>query len=189
MGEGYLTTVLVGATPAVIGAVVAFIFGWRRKQRKAVSQRQDEEQEEKKWAKENDEIKPDNVLWKQYIVFIDLFKFYVDITWKGTTWFYAITGAILVYYFDHLSDNNPYLSYSLALPIALSFGLAAIYHRGLRETHDLNRKLKYISEHLHLPGKPHVDILARFLRVARLLYLFIGSSLLIVILLSFFSFP
>jgi hypothetical protein len=30
-------------------------------------------------------IDPDNFLWKQYTVYVDLFKFYVDIAWKSTT--------------------------------------------------------------------------------------------------------
>jgi hypothetical protein len=138
-------------------------------------------------ADKTKKIEPDNLLWKQYIVFADLFKFYVDITWKATTWFYAITGAILVYYFDHVGDNNPFLRYSLVLPIALSFGLFTIYHRGRRETRELDDDLWYIAEQLELPGKPHVDILERFLWIGGLLFLFTGVGLLIVFLLSFAS--
>jgi hypothetical protein len=136
-------------------------------------------------ADESKEITPDNLLWKQYVVYADLFKFYVDITWKATTWFYAITGAILVYYFDHVGDDNPFLRYSLVLPIALSFGLFTIYLRGLREVQELDDNLWYIAQKLKLPGKPHVDILGRFLRVGGLLYLFTGVGLLVVFLLSF----
>jgi hypothetical protein len=136
-------------------------------------------------ADKTEEIPPDNLLWKQYIVFADLFKFYVDITWKATTWFYAITGAILVYYFDHVGENDPYLRYSLFLPIALSFGLATIYYRGRRETRELDGDLWYIAEKLKLPGKPHVDILERFLRIGALLFLLTGVALLVVFLLSF----
>src|SRR5688500_5108469 len=86
------------------------------------------------FAKEKDTIDPDNLLWKQYLVYVDLFKFYVDVTWKATTWFYAITGAILVYYFDHISDENLFLRYALLLPILLSVGFSLMYGRGLRET-------------------------------------------------------
>jgi hypothetical protein len=41
-------------------------------------------------ADETSEIKPDNLLWKQYVVYADLFEFYVDI------------------YFDHAGGNNPF---------------------------------------------------------------------------------
>lgn len=132
-------------------------------------------------------IDPDNLLWKQYTIYADLFKFYVDIAWKATTWFYVITGAILVYYFDHIRDGNIYLRYSLILPILLSLALSVIYTRGIRETDDLDHQLEYIRGELKLPGKPHVDILARFLGAARLLFLSVGLGLLAVFLLSFSS--
>jgi hypothetical protein len=57
---------------------------------------------EEHWATKSDNLKPDNLLWKEYNISTDLFEFYVDTTLKATTWFYASTGAILVYYFDHI---------------------------------------------------------------------------------------
>lgn len=137
------------------------------------------------WADETAKVTDDNLLWRQYTVYVDLFKFYVDIAWKSTTWFYAITGAILAYYFSHIQDDNPYLRYALGLPIILSFGFAFIYHRGNRQTEDLEDKLEYIRERLKLPGKPHVDFLEKFLEVGRLLFVLVGLSILVVFLLSF----
>jgi hypothetical protein len=140
---------------------------------------------EDNWADETAKLSDDNLLWKQYAIYVDLFKFYVDITWKSSTWFYAITGAILAYYFSHIQDNNPLLRYALVLPIILSLGFAFIYDRGSRQTEDLENKLKYIRERLRLPGKPHVDFLEKFLEVCRLLFVFVGLSILVVFLLSF----
>ena len=137
------------------------------------------------WANKLAEIKPDSLLWKQYIVYVDLFKFYVDITWKATTWFYAITGAILVYYFAHADDNNPFLRWSLVLPIILSFGLFRIYRRGINQTKDLNEKLTYIRQKLNLPGKPHISVLENFLRVGCILFLLVGYGLVILFVVSF----
>jgi hypothetical protein len=140
-------------------------------------------------ATEGKNLDPDNLLWKQYLVYVDLFKFYVDITWKATTWFYVITGAILVYYFDHISDENLFLRYSLFLPFILSLGFFLIYGRGLRETLELETDLQYIAEHLELPGKPHVDILGRFLIAASVLFLLTALGLLYVFWLSFSTVP
>ena len=143
------------------------------------------EDTEGNWADETAKLGDDNLLWKQYAIYVDLFKFYVDITWKSSTWFYAITGAILAYYFNHVEDNNPLLRYALVLPIILSLGLAFIYDRGNRQTEDLEKKLEYIRERLRLPGKPHVDFLEKFLEVCRLLFVIVGLSILVVFLLSF----
>ena len=139
------------------------------------------------WADETVEISPDNLLWKQYTVYVDLFKFYVDMTWKGSTWFYAITGAILTYYFGHIPDNNPLLRYTLILPILLSFGLAFIFHRGVQETKDLDEKLEYIRKRLKLAGKPHIDVLEIFLKLGRLLFLLVGLAVFAVFFLSFIA--
>ena len=140
-------------------------------------------------ATEGKNLNPDNLLWKQYLVYVDLFKFYVDITWKATTWFYVITGAILVYYFDHIGGENLFLRYSLFLPFILSLGFSLIYGRGLRETLELENNLEYIAEHLELPGKPHVDVLGRFLMAACVLFLLTALGLLFIFWLSFSTEP
>jgi len=66
------------------------------------------EGEEGGWADETARVADDNLLWKQYAIYVDLFKFYVDITWKSSTWFYAITGAILTYYFGQIRTTLSY---------------------------------------------------------------------------------
>jgi hypothetical protein len=40
---------------------------------------------EEHWAKKSDNLEPDNLLWKQYNIYTDLFEFYVDTTLKATT--------------------------------------------------------------------------------------------------------
>lgn len=139
---------------------------------------------EEHWATKSDNLEPDNLLWKQYTVYTDLFKFYVDITWKVITWFYAITGAILVYYFDHVK-NNSYLRYSLLLPAVLSFGFYRIFSFGARQNKDLARWLNYIRAQLNLPGRPHVEVLDQFLELSSKLFLIVMLGLVVIFVLSF----
>jgi hypothetical protein len=40
---------------------------------------------ENSWAKKSDNLEEDNLLWKQYNVYTDLFKFYVNTTWQVIT--------------------------------------------------------------------------------------------------------
>ena|SRR3712207_3729275 len=125
-------------------------------------------------------IDPDNFLWKQYIVYVDLFKFYVDVAWKSTTWFYAITGAILVYYFNNANAANPFLQYALLLPIVLSFALCVMYSLGAFQTKDLEERLAYICKELGLVGRPHVNVLRFFLVGSGVLCFGVGSAILFV---------
>jgi hypothetical protein len=125
-------------------------------------------------------IDPDNFLWKQYTVYVDLFKFYVDIAWKSTTWYYAITGAILAYYFNNADTVNPFLQYSLLLPIVLSFALCAMYSLGALQTKDLEERMDYICGNLELTGRPHVNVLRFFLVGGGTLCFVVGSAILFV---------
>jgi hypothetical protein len=34
------------------------------------------------WASASDEISDDNLLWRQYVLFVDLYRYYIDLIWK-----------------------------------------------------------------------------------------------------------
>ena len=139
------------------------------------------------WATKPDNLDSDNLLWKQYNTYVDIFKFYVNITWQVITWFYAITGAILVYYFDHVKDNS-YLRYALVLPAILSFGFFQVFSFGAQQNKDLVRWLNYIRAQLSLPGRPHIEVLDKFLESSSQLFLLVSLSLVVLFVLSFTSF-
>lgn len=42
----------------------------------------------------------DEILWKQYALHVDLYKFYLDLGVKVNAFYYAVTGSILTYYFQ-----------------------------------------------------------------------------------------
>ncbi|ABW32539.1 hypothetical protein [Acaryochloris marina] len=138
------------------------------------------------WIDREHELPEDNTLWKQYEIYIDIFKFYLDTTWKVVTWFYAITGAILVYYFDHADNNNPYLRYSLVLPALLSIGFFIIFGKGAQKNKKLNEWLDYIRSELGIPGRPHTEILLIFLEQSRNLFAAVFLGLTILFVSSFF---
>jgi hypothetical protein len=90
---------------------------------------------------------PAEILWRQYATHVDLYKFYMDLVLKGVTFFYAITGAILSYYFAHESD--PRMKFALLLPVLMSVSFTAIFLYGARlmktirdEVFDIASKLK-----------------------------------------------
>lgn len=139
---------------------------------------------EEHWATKSENLEDDNLLWKQYNVYTEIFKFYVNVTWQVIVWFYAITGAILVYYFDHIK-NNSYLRYSLVLPAILGFSFYRIFAFGARQNQDLIRWLDYIRTQLRLPGRPHVEVLNQFLDLGSKLFLVITLSLTVMFGLSF----
>jgi hypothetical protein len=131
------------------------------------------------WADSEALVDEHSLLWKQYVVYVDLFRFYVDIAWRGCVWFYAVTGVLLAFYFDRIGQDRPYLAFSLLLPVAFSAGFCVLYRRGARQLADLRIKLDYIRDQLNLPGRPHVEFLYDFLRLAGILFALVGACLIV----------
>jgi hypothetical protein len=98
------------------------------------------------WADSDVLVSADNLLWKQYVVYTDLFRFYVDMAWRSSVWFYGITSVLLAFYFDHVGPNRPYLALALLLPVVFSVGFCVLYLRGARQVADLRMKLDYIRD-------------------------------------------
>lgn len=140
------------------------------------------------WADSDVLVSADNLLWKQYIVYTDLFRFYVDMAWRSSVWFYGITSVLLAFYFDHVTRNRPYLALALLLPVVFSVGFCVLYLRGAHQVADLRLKLDYIRDQLNLPGRPHVEFLYDFLRWAAVLFALVGACLAIVLVLGLIAY-
>jgi hypothetical protein len=132
------------------------------------------------WADSTTSLDAENLLWKQYIVYVDLFKVYVDNALRPCIWFYAITGALLSFYIDHIGSGQPYLPYALLFPMLFSIGFCIGYLRSARQVEELRIRFDYIQEQLRLPGRPHVEFLSGFLRLAGVLFGLVGIALLVV---------
>jgi hypothetical protein len=116
------------------------------------------------WAKEGDKLDADDRLWKQYVVLVDLYKYYLEVAWKVAVWYYATTGAVLAYYFDNVEEGPsrtlPFLLVFLAL---ISLGFAYLQWRGARNLSSIPQLLEHIARTLRLPGRPHVEFAVVFL--------------------------
>ncbi len=139
------------------------------------------------WVKSDHKMSPDAVLMDQYKVYVDLFKFYVDCALKATTWFYAITGSILTYYFSHEHKPSQLLPYSLVLPIVLSVGFAIIFLTGRTHLKDMGVKLDHIRGELKLPGTPHIQFLMLFLTLCGTLYICVGLAITVLLIHDLFK--
>jgi hypothetical protein len=128
------------------------------------------------WADSDTLVSADSLLWKQYTMYADLFRFYVDIAWRACVWFYAITGVLTAFYLDHVGHDRPYLSYALLLPVAFSGGFSVLFLRGAHQVSDMRIKLDYIRDQLNLPGRPHVEFLYDFLRLGAALFALVGVA-------------
>src|SRR5689334_6427872 len=97
------------------------------------------------------------LLWRQYNLHIDLYKYYFDLIIKTNTFFYAITGSILTFYFANLS--NEFMKYSLLLPIIMSIGLAGAFIYGARLMVVVREDVFDLRDKLGLETAPDVQVL------------------------------
>ncbi|MFL6212083.1 MAG: hypothetical protein ACJ74W_24770 [Pyrinomonadaceae bacterium] len=92
----------------------------------------------------------EELLWKQYELHTDLYKHYLELILKFNAFYYAVTGAIISFYFT--KSDIPLIKYALLFPILMSvvfgvlFGFAVLLNHITRlDIFNLSRS--YLKNH------------------------------------------
>lgn len=72
-----------------------------------------------------------NLDWENYKHQVEIHRSYLDLVIKINAFYYAITGAIVSFYFLHI-DKEPLVNFSLLLPLIMSAGLMVFFIEALR---------------------------------------------------------
>ncbi len=107
-------------------------------------------------------LSPDEIRWRQYALYVDLYKFYFEIAIKYNVFYYGITGGLLSYYFSH--PTGP-VKYALALPLVLSLGAGLVLVFGAQSLSIMRDDLFSLRDKLRLDTAPDFSVLARALYV------------------------
>ena len=118
---------------------------------------------------------PRDDLWKQYEIQIDLYKHYLKLTIEINVFYYAITGAILSYYFSHKAD--PEVRFALLLPIAMSVLLALFFIYGAILNRVTREEMFRVRDALGLEVAPEFAVLSWLLAIFSLLMIVVAASL------------
>ncbi len=130
-----------------------------------------------RWALPNAKISDDNLLWRQYVVFVDLYRYYIDLAWKVSVWFYTAIGVSLAYFFSHFnSGNRGYLPLLLLFLGSMSIGVSWIFGRVVHYLTEMEKWLEYIAASLRLPGRPHVEFIRWFCQFVSVTLILIAAS-------------
>ena len=106
------------------------------------------------------------MLWRQYSQNIELYKFYMDLVIKFNVFYYAVTGAIISFFFANPDIEN--LKYSLVLPLIMSVAFSGFFIYGAILMKHLRMEVFQIRDDLELKVAPDVGVLSV------LLYIFAG---------------
>ena len=116
------------------------------------------------------------LLWKQYELNVGLYRSYLELALKVNLFYYAITGAILSFYFSHPQETP--LKYALAFPLLMSIALGVFFLYGASLAKVTRKELFNIRDALKLRSAPEVNVLITFLRIFAVLFFLVALSLL-----------
>jgi hypothetical protein len=114
------------------------------------------------------------LLWRQYQLNIDLYKGYLDLIVKINVFYYAITGAILSYYF---ANQNNLTKLSLLLPLLMSLALGMFFLIGAWLARVPREETFQIRDALGLMAAPELGILILLLGIFALLMFLVAGGL------------
>jgi cytochrome bd-type quinol oxidase subunit 1 len=101
------------------------------------------------------------VLWRQYQQHIDTYKFYLEIVIKLIGFYFAISGAMLSFYFSNAANESA--KYSLYLPLFMGLGLLTFFVIGAVLSLITRKDVFEIRDELGLRTSPELGVLTLLL--------------------------
>ena len=114
-------------------------------------------------------------LWKQYEVHVDLYKHYLKLSVEVNVFYYAITGALLSYYFAHRSEGS--IRFALVLPLLMSVMLGGLFIYGAILNRVSRTEVFRVRDALGLQVAPDFAVLGWFLAICAVLMLAVAIGL------------
>jgi hypothetical protein len=114
-------------------------------------------------------------LLRQYEIGIDLYKHYLKLVIELNVFYFAITGAILSYYFSHHSEAM--MRWALLLPFLMSALFAALYIYGGIQQIAYRKEIFRIRDALGFGVAPEMLVLSIFLFIFALLMISVSVGL------------
>ena len=114
-------------------------------------------------------------LLRQYEISIDLHKHYLKLALELNVFYYAITGALVSYYFAHRSE--PLMRWTLLLPLLMSVLFSTLFTYGGIQQNVLRREVFEIRNALGFHSAPELLVLSVFLYIFAALMVTVAFAL------------
>lgn len=119
-------------------------------------------------------------LLEQYRIHVGMYKHHMELALKFNLLYYAITGAILSFYFVHRTDSQQ-VKLVLLFPAILSFVFFLLFGYASTLVEAVHMDVRAICAALHFQVVPHILVLKHVLRCFAVLYLVVGVGILLVL--------
>lgn len=117
------------------------------------------------------------LVWRQYNLWIDLYKFHMELLLKANAFFYLITGGILTFYFAH--PEQKMLKLSLLLPTLISLALGTTFVYATRFARIKRREVMSLSKRMNFEAAPDVNVELVLLWACAMILFVVAASLII----------
>lgn len=118
----------------------------------------------------------EDLLWKQYELQTDLYKHYLEIILKFNAFYYAVTGAIISFYFT--KSDVLLIRYALLFPVLMSVVFGILFSCGIFLNRVTRADIFRIRDRLNLEAAPEVNVLGALLALSALLMFSVAGVLL-----------
>jgi hypothetical protein len=108
-------------------------------------------------------LSPDELSWRQFALYTDLYKTYVTAVIQLTAFVFAVSGGMVSYLLAN-PDAVP-LRWSLVLPILFNAGIAVLYFWGLWPLSRQHEESKRLAHQLGATGVPSYLVVVFMLRL------------------------
>ena len=115
------------------------------------------------------------LLWRQYELNNQMYRGYLELVVRLNVFYYAITGAILSFYFAHSEDFL--VKWSLLLPFAMSLSFAAFFLYGAFAANVTRTEVFAIRDKLGLTAAPEHAVLIVLLGIFSVLFIIASVGL------------
>lgn len=121
----------------------------------------------------------DELLFNHYKIHIELYKHYLELLIKFNFFYYAITGAILSFYFSNHSTN--FIQFILVFPLIMSFAFAIFFFYASSKAKNSRKEVIEIAIELELKTFPELNVLVILLKLFAVLFVIMSFILLILL--------
>jgi hypothetical protein len=118
----------------------------------------------------------EDLLWKQYELETGLYKHYLELILKFNTFYYAVTGAIVSFYFT--KADVPLAKYALLFPILMGIVFGVVFVFAVIALQISRETVFNIRDKLNLEAAPEINVLGALLAMSALLQFVVAGALL-----------
>ena len=117
------------------------------------------------------------ILFEHYKIHLDLYKHYLELLIKFNLFYYAITGAILSFYFAN--KTIMFIQYILIFPLIMSLIFSIFFFYASNKARNSRDEIFSLARALELNVVPELNILVILLKLFAILFIIISFLLLL----------